>query len=203
MTPRDQRHPTPEELEALLPRFRAEAGPDAAVRHHVADCDRCRRELERLREVDEALTALPAVEPSPGFTDAVMARVRLPVPWYRRLLAWIAARWTVVVPAGSLAAASAALGLWIFTRPGVTPGGVLDWTLTRISALFWNGVVELGRLVWISGLPATLRRIADAVQPLEAAGAMALLSLTTAAVGLLMARLLTTGPRRATIGSRG
>lgn len=194
---RDDRHLTEEELELFLARLRedeAGAGPDAAHRDHLEACGRCRSELERLRSLDRMLAGLPSLEPSPGFTEAVMARVKLPAPWYRRLWATVVERWLVAVLAVVGAGATGGFGLWIAARPDLSLQGLSSLVVERLSALFWTLVVSLGRLVWESGLPATIRGLAGSVELAELAGAMALLALTTTAVGMLMTRLMTAAP---------
>jgi len=47
---------------------------DAAVPEHLAACERCAAELERLRRTRAALRALPDVEPPPTAWEAIAAR---------------------------------------------------------------------------------------------------------------------------------
>lgn len=193
----DTPHLTQEELELFLRRLRrpgGAAGPSEAHRAHVETCGRCRDELERLRSLDEMLAGLPTLEPSPGFTDAVMARVRLPAPWYRRLWSRVADRWLVAALTALGAGATGGFGAWIALRPDVSLGGLTGLVLERLSGLFWTLVVALGRLVWESGLPATLQALARSIDLLEAAASMGALTLVTMAVGYLMLKMLTASP---------
>lgn len=200
----DRRHLTQEEFELFLPRLRERSGaaaPPEGHRAHLRACDRCREELERLRTVDRMLADLPALEPSDNFTEAVMDRVRLPLPWYRRLWSAVTERWLLSVLAVLGAGATGGFGAWILARPGVSLDGLSSLVLERLSSLFWTAVVSLGRLVWESGLPATLRSLAGSFEPVEAAGGMAALALASLAAGYLMTRLMTESPRPR--GARG
>lgn len=199
----NHRHLSQEELERFLPRLReGGTGPREAHRRHLEGCRRCREELASLRSVDELLAELPALEPSPGFAGAVMARVRLPMPWYRRVWSSVMDRWLLAVLALLGGGATAGFGLWITARPGLSLGGLADFAVERVSTLFWTLVVAAGRLVWESGIPDLVRDLAGAFEPLHAAAAMALLTLTTLGVGLAMARLMgRTTPRVHPAGS--
>lgn len=199
------RHLEQEELELFLARLRRRDGaaePPPGDRRHLRSCARCRERLERLRSLDEKLAALPSLEPSPGFTDAVMSRVQLPVPWYRRV--WNAAvdRWLLVTLAVLGSGAVGGFGAWLGLRPDLSLGGLTSLVLERISALFWTAVVRLGQLLWESGLPAAVRSLAGSVELLEAAAAMATLTLATLAAGWLMVKLMTESPPRPR-GARG
>lgn len=201
----DSRHLTQEELELFLPRLRRRDGaeePDEGLRDHLQACGRCRERMEELRALDSTLAGLPSLEPSPGFTEAVMSRVTLPAPWYRRL--WNAAveRWLLATILVLGAGATGGFGGWIALRPDVSLGGLTSLVLERVSALFWTLLVGLGRLLWESGLPATLRTAAGSVELVEAAAAMAALTLTALGAGWLMVRLMTASPPRAR-GARG
>lgn len=201
------RHLDQEELERFLPRLRAEeaSGPGAGLRAHLDGCERCRRELAVLRRLDEALAGLPAHEPSPGFVEAVMARVSLPVPvpWYERL--WAAIRERSLLVAGLLAGVGASAGVttwWVTSHPELSLGGLASFALERLSGLFWTAVVALGRQVWETGLPGALRSLAASVQPVEAAAAMAVLSLCAVAAGAILLRLLDESPPRVAANGR-
>lgn len=191
------RHLSQEELELFLPRLReGGAGPREAHRRHLEGCRRCREELASLRSVDELLSGLPALEPPVRFTEAVMARVRLPVPWYRRVWSTVMDRWLLAVLAVLGGGATAGFSLWIASRPELSLGGLAEFAIGRISALFWTLVVAAGRLIWESGLPDLVRSLAGAFEPLQAAAAMAVLTLATIGVGVAMARLMGATPPR-------
>lgn len=184
-------HLSQEELELFVPRLReGRSGPRPEQEEHLEACGRCRRELRALRSLDEALAGLPPLEPSTGFTDAVMARVRLPVPWYRRLWAWLARHWLAVSLGLSGAASGGLVAWWVSTRPELTLGGLADFTLERVVALFWSLVVAGGRLAWRTGLPDALAELARTVDPVEALLGMAVLAVCSLTAGTVMARLL-------------
>lgn len=147
-------HPTPDRLEAYV----EEALPDAeraVLESHLEGCGRCRTEVEEWRALFTALETLPAFEPASGFTERVMAQVRLPVPWWARLVAmvtqlaprstfgWVLVAGLVSVPALTAGGAVA----WLLTRPAVSPqalwvlftqgatqmaGSGADWVLARL-----------------------------------------------------------------------
>lgn len=191
------RHLNQEELELFLPRLReGRGGPREAHRRHLEGCRRCREELAGLRSVDELLAELPALEPSPGFAAAVMERVHLPMPWYRRVWSSVTERWLLAVLALLGGGATAGFSLWIAARPELSLGGLAGFAVERLSTLFWTLVVAAGRLVWESGIPDLVRDLAGAFEPLHAAAAMAVLTLTTVGVGLAMARLMGRMPPR-------
>jgi anti-sigma factor RsiW len=73
----------------------------ARIEQHVGTCLNCRRELERLRRVRTLLGALPAIEPSAAFQDALWQRLNVTSPPVRRQ------RRTLVWGAPALAAAAA------------------------------------------------------------------------------------------------
>lgn len=196
-------HLTQEQLEAFVPRLRAEGeAPSPEDRRHLEGCERCRRELERVEAVDEALASLSELSPSPGFAEAVMARVDLDVPWYRRLWTAVMDRWVLLalVLAGAGATAGG-LTWWVAARPELSPGGLASFVLERASTLFWTLVVAAGRLLWTSGLAETVRTFLAAVDPVEGLAAMAVLSACAATAGAVMARLMDLSPPR--LGAAG
>jgi hypothetical protein len=64
-------------IEELLSLRDGEPGPQAAAAH-VADCARCRTELDQLRHVRTALSALPLQEPAPSAWAEITARAARP-----------------------------------------------------------------------------------------------------------------------------
>lgn len=195
-----------EELELFVPRLReGRSGPEPEHREHLESCGRCRRELRSLRSLDGALAGLPRLEPSPGFTDAVMQRVRLPVPWYGRLWARVVRHWLAISFVLSGAVSGGLVAWWVTTRPELTFGGLADFTLERVSALFWSLVVAGGRLAWRTGIPDALAELARSVDPVAALMGMAVLALCSLTAGAVMARLFerdSTPPRMRAAGSR-
>src|SRR2546422_2438637 len=93
----------------------------ALVEAHLADCQECRRELEQLRATVSILRRVEPVRAPVGFVDRVMATVR-PVPWYRRLAAWIFLPLSVKLPAEAAALAPVALpAVVLFQRDPAPP----------------------------------------------------------------------------------
>jgi hypothetical protein len=87
-------------MEALLALREPGVEPgDLVAERHMAECDQCRAELERLHQRAARLKALPALRPSRDLWPAVRARQQLELR-HRRT------RWTSV--AGLMAAASIA-----------------------------------------------------------------------------------------------
>jgi anti-sigma factor RsiW len=111
MTCRESRERLSELLDEVLP-----ASERAEVDAHLADCPECRRELERLRATVSLLQRVEPVRAPAGFVDRVMAGVR-PVPWYRRLAAWIFLPLSIKLPAEAAAMALVAiLAVYLFQR---------------------------------------------------------------------------------------
>ena len=73
MTPVPGPHLTPDDLDAWL----ADAIAPAA-QAHLAGCPACQERADTEREIVAMLGALPLLSPAPGFSDRVMARVRIP-----------------------------------------------------------------------------------------------------------------------------
>lgn len=178
------RHLREEERELFLP-GEGTGTPPEPLRRHVEACQHCHREVEALRALHVALSSLPLFDPSPDFAESVMARVRLPVPWYRRAWATLRAHWVAVAMATTLVVATVGLGAWwLASQPELTLGGLVGFTLDRLTALFWGAVVAGGRLLWESGLPDLVRGAAGKIGVTGALAGMA---------GIVVASLLTTG----------
>jgi hypothetical protein len=93
-----------------------EAERRVEVEAHLAGCAECGSELKRLRATVAALRGLERPRAPVGFVDRVMDQVR-PVPWYRRLGAWLFLPLAVKLPAGAAAAAAVAgLTLLVWER---------------------------------------------------------------------------------------
>ncbi len=75
MRPQPAQHLTSEEIELW-----AQGLLGAARAMHLADCSLCLAEGERERKLVLTLAQLPRFAPAGGFTDRVMARVRIPTP---------------------------------------------------------------------------------------------------------------------------
>ncbi len=92
------------------------------VASHLATCETCHRMVRLDRLVVDGLGQMPALEPSPGFADRVMARVVVPTPPIRSARAQAARRRVLtgsLIGAGGLAASLA----WA----AVDPSGGVAW----------------------------------------------------------------------------
>ena len=183
--PKRAKHLRPEELERLaLPGDRKLPARSSA---HAAECDRCRREVVELQSLHALLVALAPLQPMVGFSDRVMQRVRLPIPWRVRVLE--AVRKHQVATAAALAGAAAAVGVgltWIARYPELTPMTIAAFLAQRSTALLWGGVMEVGRLVYGTGILQTAQGIAGQLTPLTAFVAVA----TVTVIGLASLRIL-------------
>jgi anti-sigma factor RsiW len=135
----------------------------ARVESHLAACGECRAEAEAWTALMEGLGSLPELAPAEGFADRVMARVqvapvavaepgvlaRVPdlvrrlVPATRR--GWAAVSVAAMAPTAVLAAA---LG-YLFTRPQVTPLGLLQfswWKLNELASAGFTSLAEAARV---------------------------------------------------------
>jgi len=189
MDERIERHLTREERELFLPDVGPER-PPVALRSHVDSCDRCRGEVEDLRALHAALASLPRMDPRPGFAEAVMARVRLPVPWHARAWNAVRGRWLPVVLAAALVAVTVGAGAWwLASQPELTLGGLVTFTFHRLTALFWTAVVAGGRLAWESGVPGFLRTTAGRIGVTGALAGMAALVVASLLTTVAMAKM--------------
>lgn len=122
---------------------------------HLEACGACRGEVGRWRELFAALEALPVLEPSPGFAEAVMARVRVeersraPAPtgavdralgwlgtleWPRALRPRSAGQWALAAAAAAAPIAALTAGsLALFSHPQLTPGYLAAFLWWQVS----------------------------------------------------------------------
>lgn len=192
-----QEHLDEEELELFLsPGPAAEpAEPPERLRDHLGRCAQCRDELEQLRAVHAALSSLPRLEPSAGFTEAVMSRVELPVPWYRRAWSFVREHWlSVAVVTSGAGVVLAGLTYWITSQPDATLGGLLEFGLEQLGAFFWGALLLAAQKLWATGLPDLVGDLVRQVSFWQAVAAMSVMTLTSAAAGTALARLLTEPP---------
>lgn len=137
-------HPTTERLQAFV-EASLEDAERAVVASHLTGCSECRREADELRSLFQALGSLPVLEPSPGFADRVMRKVRVRRPARAWAGAWTGATawaegWLERVTPKSTrgwATASALFALpvigatvlmaWLLSQPGVSVQGL--WTM--------------------------------------------------------------------------
>lgn len=193
----NEHHLTPEEIERLADPAAGAALP-AAPGAHLERCARCRTDLEEWRALDRRLASLGHLPVPQGFAARVLARVRLPVPWYDRAWAVARAHW------GSLAAATASLalvtgvaGYWLFGAQGVSPLELTAFLLGGLRDLAVEGLLAAGRVAYRLGLVDAGSSVADRVGPTEAVGGLALVSATGLLALWTMLRLMRPAPRLA------
>lgn len=129
-------HPTAEQLEALADGALREADR-VTVESHLTGCTACRTAAGEWRALFEALAGLPELEPAAGFSDRVMAGVRMPTgaSWQQ---AWQSAWQQVVAQAGALADRATpkstfgwALAAALIALPVVLGGGIVAWLVSN------------------------------------------------------------------------
>jgi AcrR family transcriptional regulator len=116
-------HPTDDRFEAYV-EGRLEEPARVDLERHVVACTRCQGHLEEWRAVFAALRALPRLAPSPRFTEAVMARVRIARPWHAAALARVEA-W---MPRSTRDWAAAVV---LLALPVLLGGGIVAWLVSR------------------------------------------------------------------------
>lgn len=134
-------HPAADRLEALVEGL-LDDGDRVVVESHLVGCSRCQTEVEELRALFGALARMQHFSPAPGFLHRVMARVRLPEPWYARAgqyLQRLAPRtsrgWAFA--SGLFALPLVGFGvitLWLLSKPYVTSEGLLAFTFNQIGS---------------------------------------------------------------------
>ena len=116
------RHLLPEEIDQLLD---GEVGfGTAPLKQHVRTCAECKAELESARVLVNQLEQLPHFALAPRFSEEVMGRVHVFVPWHVALADSVRAfipqqrRWRTAAWTGVAALASVLLiaSLWVVTR---------------------------------------------------------------------------------------
>jgi hypothetical protein len=116
------RHLLPEEIDQLLD---GEVGfGTTPLKQHVRTCAECRAELDSARVLVSQLEQLPHFTLAPRFTDEVMQRVHVFVPWHVALADSVRAfipqqrRWRAAAWAGVASVATVMLlaSLWLLTR---------------------------------------------------------------------------------------
>jgi hypothetical protein len=117
-----ERHLLPSEIDLLLDG--EEGFGTSPLKTHIRKCPACRGELEEARETVRALEHLPHLAPSPLFTQRVLSRVNIFVPWHVAVLDTLRGflpssrrgRVAFGLAASSLAAVMSVLVLWIALR---------------------------------------------------------------------------------------
>ena len=151
---------------------------------HLETCSRCSSVADGYHALFAALSELPRFAPSPGFSDAVIARTRLtPEPgpvalWLRRFMpktrrGWALLAAAVVSPALPIVGAV----VWLLTHPLLTPASLWQWATSQGSAAGAStGVVAL-RWATNSGVAGLMRGVFDLARglPLETVTVLATL----------------------------
>lgn len=190
-------HLTPEEIERLADPAGGGALP-APRGAHLERCGRCRTGLEEWRALDRWLAALGHVPVPAGFAARVMARVRLPVPWYDRAWSVARAHWgSLAAAAAVLAVVTGAAGYWLFGAQGVAPLELTAFLLGGLRDLAVEGLLAAGRVAYRLGLVDAGSSIADRIGATEALGGLALASTTGLLALWTMLRLMRPAPRLA------
>jgi hypothetical protein len=96
----------------------------AGVESHVRQCIRCQSEVEDWRSLFAALSALPALAPSPGFAGRVMAHVNVGQAWHARTAAALG-RFVPRSTGGWMVAVA------MLSIPALAAGTLLVWLLSR------------------------------------------------------------------------
>jgi len=189
----NRKHLPAEDLELLA--IASERRLPARISAHAAECDRCRREVEQLRALHERLHALAPLQPMTGFSDRVMRRVRLPLPWRVRAAQAmrrhrLAAATAVAGMAGMIAAGLA----WVARYPELTPVTVAAFLVQRFTAVMWSGVMQVGRLLYGSGIVDATRDAFGQVSPGTAFVAVATVTIVGLGALRVFLSLMTTSP---------
>lgn len=187
-----QTHLTPDEIEAVA---ETSAALPETRRAHARSCVACAREVAELRRLSAALAELPLHDPSPGFGDRVMARVRLPVPWHRRLAASVRERTVAgLAVAATLGALLAGTGLWAFRFPHLSPTVLAGWLAGQAGELLWQGAMAAGRVAYSIGLTDVAVALQAELSLASAFAALATISLVGVGALSVMIRLVRTEP---------
>lgn len=131
------RHLLPDEIDQLLD---GEVGFGATpLKSHVRSCEQCRAEVEEARRLVRVLEHLPHFAPSPLFSEQVLARVQVFVPWHVTLLDTVRGWMPQSRPARALAAvgtASVAAVMMVTTL----------WLVSNLDAVIYATSLALTRL---------------------------------------------------------
>ncbi|WP_420636190.1 hypothetical protein [Candidatus Palauibacter sp.] len=125
--------------------------------------------------LDRQLGRLPGWLPAPGFASAVLARVRLPVPWPERLLRFARRRRAALATAGAATlSVSAGVAAWLFGAGGFAPGQLLAFTLDGARTVLVDAALAAGRVGYRLGLVDAGGSVLDRISPAAALTSLAL-----------------------------
>lgn len=191
------KHLTTDQIERLATGEPAKAQPVAAVAKHLRHCTTCHQEVTALATLHIQLRKLPYLSTRHGFTERVMARVTLPVPWYEQV--WSTLRRRRVAVGVGFATAGSALGgvaYWLFGQQRLTPSEIFTFALEEIQAIGLRIAIAGGQVLYDSGVMDLLGTLIEQVALPEAAAAMALLSVTGFGALWTMKKLMVTDASR-------
>ena len=205
------RHLTPEEIQrraeardASRPDCDSGRGEDEALRAVLARLDGLGRHgpatgfvdgvVRRLdvagAALDRELGRLRGWAPAPGFATAVLARVRLPVPWPERLLRFLWRRRAALATTGAATLAVSSGGAaWLFGAQGFAPGQLLSLATAGARTVLLEAALAAGRLGYRFGLVDAGGSILDRISPAVAVTSLALSSVIGMASLWVMATL--------------
>lgn len=189
-----QTHLTPDEVEAVAD---GSTAPDDARLRHLDVCAECAREVEELRRLSVALSALRTWTPAPGFTERVMARVTLPMPWHRKVAAAVRERTAAGIGiAATIAALLAGAGLWATQFPDLRPLALAGWLAGQAGDFLWSAVLAGGRTLYALGVTDLAAAFGADLTITSALAALATLSLVGVGALSVMIRLVREQPAR-------
>jgi len=171
-----ERHLLPDEIDQLLD---GEVGFETApLKAHVRGCAECTQALERGRAVVQELEHLPQLRPSLAFSDRVMSKVQVFVPWHVALADWARG----LVPRNRSWRIAAITGL---ATAGALLTAVSVWALMRLDA-----VLFVSEMLWDRLRAEAMSLLASAVGSVLGDGAAVAFRASGAmGVGLLVAAL--------------
>jgi len=134
-------------VEASLP-----TAEQAVVDSHLTHCADCQTEVAEFRALFTALGELPAFEPTVGFADRVMERVRVRQPILAAASAWLdrvtpqsTRGWATAAAVFALPVIGATILMaWLLSQPGVSAQGLWLVTATMIE----NATIGASQWIW-------------------------------------------------------